>query len=62
MVKILENHSLDVMNQIADIDGDFRIRVGMMHPKSMMDDVEGIIKAFKRDKFYKFLTYSNSKW
>ncbi len=44
-----------VMNQIADIDGDFRIRVGMMHPKSMMDDVEGIIKAFKRDKFYKFL-------
>lgn len=44
-----------LMNQIADINRDFRIRVGMMHPKSMMDDVEGIIKAFKRDKFYKFL-------
>ena len=44
-----------LMNQIADIDGEFRIRVGMMHPKSMMDDVEGIINAFKRDKLYKFL-------
>jgi len=44
-----------LMNRIADIEGDFKIRVGMMHPKSMMDDVEGIIKAFKRDKFYKFL-------
>ena len=44
-----------LMNQIADIDGEFRIRVGMMHPKSMMGDVEGIINAFKRDKLYKFL-------
>ena len=45
----------DLMNQISDIEGDFKIRVGMMHPKSMMGDVEGIINAFKRDKFYKFL-------
>ena len=44
-----------LMNKIADIDGEFRIRVGMMHPKSMIDDVEGIISAFKRDKLYKFL-------
>jgi threonylcarbamoyladenosine tRNA methylthiotransferase CDKAL1 len=45
----------NLMNQISDIKGDFRVRVGMMHPKSMMDDVEGIIKAFKGNKFYKFL-------
>lgn len=44
-----------LMNQIADINGEFRIRVGMMHPKSMMGDVEGIINAFKWDKLYKFL-------
>jgi threonylcarbamoyladenosine tRNA methylthiotransferase CDKAL1 len=44
-----------LMNKIADIDGEFRIRVGMMHPKSMIGDVEGIINAFKRDKLYKFL-------
>ena len=45
----------NLMNKISDINGDFRIRVGMMHPKSMMDDVDGIIEAFKGDKFYKFL-------
>ncbi len=45
----------NLMNQISDIEGDFKIRVGMMHPKSMIGDVEGIINAFKRDKFYKFL-------
>jgi MiaB-like tRNA modifying enzyme len=44
-----------LMNKIADINGEFRIRVGMMHPKSMMGDVEGIINAFKRNKLYKFL-------
>ena len=44
-----------LMKSISSIEGDFRIRVGMMHPKSMMDDVEGIIKAFKGNKFYKFL-------
>lgn len=45
----------DLMNAITDIEGDFKVRVGMMHPKSMMDDVTGIINAFKHDKFYKFL-------
>jgi MiaB-like tRNA modifying enzyme len=44
-----------LMNKVADINGEFRIRVGMMHPKSMIGDVEGIISAFKRDKLYKFL-------
>jgi MiaB/RimO family radical SAM methylthiotransferase len=27
----------------------------MMHPKSMMNDIEGIIESFKGDKIYKFL-------
>jgi threonylcarbamoyladenosine tRNA methylthiotransferase CDKAL1 len=45
----------NLMNQISDIDGDFKIRVGMMHPKSMMGDVDGIINAFKKDKLYKFV-------
>jgi MiaB/RimO family radical SAM methylthiotransferase len=45
----------NLLNQISDIKGDFRIRVGMMHPKSMMNDIEGIIESFKGDKIYKFL-------
>lgn len=44
-----------LINEITSIDGDFRVRVGMMHPKSMMDDVDNIITAFKSEKVYKFL-------
>ncbi len=44
-----------LMNNVALIDGNFKVRVGMMHPKSMMGDIEAIINAFKNDKYYKFL-------
>lgn len=44
-----------LMNQISEIDGQFKVRVGMMHPKSMMGDVEGLIQSFKSDKYYKFI-------
>ncbi len=44
-----------LINSITSIDGDFRIRVGMMHPKSIKGNVEELIKAFKNDKVYKFL-------
>ena len=44
-----------LINEITTIEGEFKIRVGMMHPKSIMDDVDGIIKAFKSEKVYKFL-------
>lgn len=45
----------DLMNQISDIDGRFKVRVGMMHPKSMMGDVDGLIQSFKSDKYYNFI-------
>ena len=45
----------ELMKCIANIKGDFRIRIGMMHPKSMVDNIEAIIDAFKMDKFYKFV-------
>ena len=45
----------NLINEVTYIDGDFKIRVGMMHPKSIMDDVDGIIDAFKSEKLYKFL-------
>jgi threonylcarbamoyladenosine tRNA methylthiotransferase CDKAL1 len=45
----------DLINEICVIEGDFRIRVGMMHPKNIEDDIESIIPAFKNDKVYKFL-------
>lgn len=45
----------DLIKEIANINGDFRIRIGMMHPKHMMDDVDEIIEAFKLPNVYKFL-------
>jgi threonylcarbamoyladenosine tRNA methylthiotransferase CDKAL1 len=45
----------NLINEITSIEGDFKIRVGMMHPKSIMDDVDGVIEAFKSEKVYKFL-------
>lgn len=44
-----------LINEITSIKGDFRLRIGMMHPKSMMGYVEKIINAFKSEKVYKFL-------
>ena len=35
--------------------GNFRIRVGMMHPKNIFDDVDELIDAFKLPNVYKFI-------
>ncbi|MCE5215368.1 MAG: tRNA (N(6)-L-threonylcarbamoyladenosine(37)-C(2))-methylthiotransferase [Methanobacterium sp.] len=44
-----------LINSITSIDGDFRVRVGMMHPRSIIRNVEELIKSFKSEKIYKFL-------
>lgn len=46
----------DLLNRVAAIDGDFRIRVGMMHPKSLKNNLDGVIDAFKNnEKIYNFI-------
>lgn len=45
----------DLINEITTISGDFRLRIGMLHPKSVMGNVEDIIEAFKHKNVYKFL-------
>ncbi|MDP3485125.1 MAG: tRNA (N(6)-L-threonylcarbamoyladenosine(37)-C(2))-methylthiotransferase [Methanobacteriaceae archaeon] len=45
----------DLIKSISSLEGNFRIRVGMMHPKNMMDDVDGLIESFKSKNVYKFL-------
>ncbi|MGC9516783.1 MAG: tRNA (N(6)-L-threonylcarbamoyladenosine(37)-C(2))-methylthiotransferase [Methanomicrobiales archaeon] len=44
-----------LIKKINRIEGDFRVRIGMMHPKNIIEDLENIIEAFKGDKIYKFL-------
>lgn len=45
-----------LLNQLAAIDGDFRIRVGMMHPKSLKDQLDEVINVIKNnEKIYNFV-------
>ncbi|MGL4670052.1 MAG: tRNA (N(6)-L-threonylcarbamoyladenosine(37)-C(2))-methylthiotransferase [Methanobacteriaceae archaeon] len=45
----------NLIKEIASLDGDFRIRIGMMHPKNVIDDIDNLIDAFNQEKVYKFL-------
>ena len=45
----------DLIREVANLDGDFRVRVGMMHPKNIGNDLEDLIEAFKLEKVYDFL-------
>lgn len=45
-----------LLNQLAAIDGDFRIRVGMMHPKSLKGQLDEVINVIKNnEKIYNFV-------
>ncbi len=45
----------ELMNSIADIEGDFQIRVGMMNPNHVLKILDKLIEAYERDKIYKFI-------
>ncbi|RBQ24445.1 tRNA-2-methylthio-N(6)-dimethylallyladenosine synthase [Candidatus Methanobinarius endosymbioticus] len=51
----------DLIKEVAnlsndpDIKNDFRIRVGMMHPKNIGNDLSNFIEAFKLPNVYKFI-------
>ncbi|MCL2156686.1 MAG: tRNA (N(6)-L-threonylcarbamoyladenosine(37)-C(2))-methylthiotransferase [Methanobrevibacter sp.] len=44
-----------LVEEVATIPGDFRLRLGMMHPKNIGEDLECLIKSFKLPNVYKFL-------
>ncbi|MDL2261330.1 MiaB/RimO family radical SAM methylthiotransferase [Methanimicrococcus sp. OttesenSCG-928-J09] len=45
----------DLLKQIAEIPGDFKIRVGMMNPFSIKPILPELVDAFDHPKIYKFL-------
>ncbi|MDO5824806.1 MAG: tRNA (N(6)-L-threonylcarbamoyladenosine(37)-C(2))-methylthiotransferase [Methanosphaera sp.] len=45
-----------LLERLANIDGEFRIRVGMMHPKSLKRQLSEVIDVFKQnEKIYNFI-------
>ena len=45
----------DLIKEVANLEGDFRVRVGMMHPKNILNNVDEIIDAMKHLKVYDFI-------
>ena len=44
-----------LLNHISNINEEFRIRIGMMNPYTLMKNIDSIISGYKSDKIYKFL-------
>ena len=45
----------DLLDKIAKLEGDFRVRVGMMNPTHIVDDVGRIVDILREERFFKFL-------
>ncbi|AFK21618.1 putative methylthiotransferase [Pyrococcus sp. ST04] len=44
-----------LLDEITSIEGEFRVRVGMMNPNHVMKFLDELIEAYKDEKIYKFL-------
>ncbi len=45
----------ELLERISGIEGEFRVRVGMMNPKHAADMIDDLIGAFESEKIYKFI-------
>ena len=53
--KDIGSNLAELINEVASIEGEFRIRVGMMHPLSAYKIIDELIDAYSDKKVYKFL-------
>ncbi len=44
-----------LLADMEDAPGNYRIRVGMMNPATVMEDLDGIVDAFSGDRIFKFI-------
>jgi MiaB-like tRNA modifying enzyme len=51
----LNKNLAELLHAVSDVEGDFRVRVGMMTPNMTMDLLDDLIQAFKSEKVFKFL-------
>lgn len=45
----------ELINKLSSLDGNFKIRIGMMNPDSCLKILNPLIASFKNDKVFKFL-------
>jgi MiaB-like tRNA modifying enzyme len=44
-----------LLNALGALEGDFRVRVGMMTPNMVIDILDDLVKAFENEKIFKFV-------
>jgi MiaB/RimO family radical SAM methylthiotransferase len=44
-----------LLDAVCDVEGDFKVRVGMMTPNMVTDILDDLIDAFKNEKVFKFM-------
>ncbi len=44
----------ELLRAIVDIPGDFRVRVGMLNPRGLLDWIDELLQAFRSEKVFKF--------
>jgi len=44
----------DLLEKVAGVEGDFRIRVGMMEPKNTLRIIDDLLEVYKNEKIFKF--------
>ncbi len=45
----------ELLERISEIEGDFRVRVGMMNPHHAVEMLDDLVEAFRSEKIYKFV-------
>ena len=53
--KDINSSLVDLLGRVCDVNGDFFVRLGMMNPNHVLDMLDGLIKAYKCAKVFKFL-------
>ncbi len=51
----IETNIAELLKKLVEIPGDFKIRLGMANPKSVLQNLEELIKVFQHEKMFKFL-------
>jgi MiaB-like tRNA modifying enzyme len=51
----INSNLADLLKKIVGLEGEFRVRVGMMNPQNALPILDDLIDAYKNDKIFKFL-------
>jgi threonylcarbamoyladenosine tRNA methylthiotransferase CDKAL1 len=46
---------VELLEKIAEVEGLFLVRIGMMNPRGVLNHLDGIVEALKNKRFFKFI-------